>query len=56
MLTTNTLFAAVSVVAFVIGYLFGRGDISFFYNKGYKDGAKSMLDYMLSSAKDKKND
>ena len=56
MLTTNTLFAAVSVVAFVIGYLLGKGDISFFYNKGYKDGAKAMLDYTASLVKDKKND
>lgn len=49
---TNLLFAAVSVVSFVIGKMTTKGDYVEQYKRGVQDGTSAMLKYLTPYIKE----
>ena len=49
---TNLLFAAVSVVSFVIGKMTTKGDYVEQYKRGVQDGTSAMLRYLTPYLKE----
>lgn len=47
----SIFFAAIAVVSFVIGLLFGRGDSISYYRRGVEDGANTALSMVSEGLK-----